>query len=151
LNQEMTMVDKTDVNTKQQIIDDENERLFGGGQSRPRKDADVKKVGMTDAEILASGSGLEKSQRVPTWFWSILIVMILIAYGLTVPFWGDRAENPRDWFNWGHVAAFAYIAVFGSFVYFMTMMYDSSDHADDDSSDDDALDAKNDANIDAKK
>ncbi|MDQ6970116.1 MAG: hypothetical protein Q9M16_06385 [Mariprofundus sp.] len=128
------MTDKMDMVAKQKIIDDENERLFGGGQSRPRNKSAVKKVGMSDEEIIASGSGLESSQRVPKWFWSILIVMILIAYGLTVPFWGDRAGSPREWFNWGHVAAFAYIAVFGSFVYFMTMMYGSDDENADDES-----------------
>jgi len=124
-----------EMHAEQQIIDDENERLFGGGQSRPKKKTGVHKVGMTDAEVLASGSGLESSQRVPKWFWSILIVMILIAYGLTLPFWGDRADSPREWFNWGHVAAFAYIAVFGSFVYFMTMMYGPDDENGDESGD----------------
>ncbi len=140
------MTDKANMVAKQKIIDDENERLFGGGQSRSHKKIDGKKVGMTDEEIIASGSGLESSQRVPKWFWSILIVTILIAYGLTVPFWGDRAGSPREWFNWGHVAAFAYIAVFGSFVYFMTMMYGSDDEMDDDAQD--AAGDESDSNLD---
>jgi len=136
VKRENTMTDETDRIAKQKTIDDENEHLFGGGQSRPRKKTVVKKVGMTDEEILASGSGLESSQRVPKWFWSILIITVLVAYGLTVPFWGDRAGSPREWFNWGHVAAFAYIGVFGSFVYFMTMMYGSDDEGEDEPADD---------------
>ena len=109
------------MSTEQDDMDKENERLFGGGESRR------KKVGMTDEEIIASGSGLESSKRVPKWFLAILVVMLLIAYGLTVPFWGDRVDNPRPWFTWGHVAAFVYILVFGGFVYFMTAMYGSND------------------------
>jgi len=101
--------------------DKENERLFGGGQSRAK--SKITKQGMTDEEIIASGVGLESSSRVPKWFWAIIVVVILIAYGLTLPFWGDRIDNPRPWFTWGHVGALAYIIVFGGFVYFMTMMY----------------------------
>ncbi len=112
------------MSSKQDEIDKENERLFGGGQSRPAK---KKKVGMTDDEIIASGSGLESSKRVPKWFLAILVVMLLIAYGLTVPFWGDRVDSPREWFTWGHVGALAYVIVFGGFVYFMTAMYGSND------------------------
>jgi len=113
------------MSSKQDEIDAENERLFGGGQSRPAKTK--KRVGMTDDEIIASGSGLESSNRVPKWFLAILVVMLLIAYGLTVPFWGDRVDSPRAWFTWGHVGAFAYIIVFGGFVYYMTSMYGSND------------------------
>jgi len=111
----------------QEREDRENERLFGGGQSRPKK-----KAGMSDAEIQASGSGLESSKRVPKWFVAIIIVVLLIAYGLTVPFWGDRADSPREWFNWGHLAALAYIIVFGGFVYFMTTMYGDDDEEEHD-------------------
>jgi len=113
------------MSSKQDEIDKENERLFGGGQSRPAKAK--KRVGMTDDEIIASGTGLESSKRVPKWFLAILVVMLLIAYGLTVPFWGDRIDNPRPWFTWGHVGALAYVVVFGGFVYFMTSMYGSND------------------------
>jgi len=83
----------------------------------------ITKQGMSDEEIIASGVGLESRDRVPKWFWAIIAVVILIAYGLTVPFWGDRVGSPRPWFTWGHVGALAYILVFGGFVYFMTMMY----------------------------
>jgi len=101
--------------------DKEKERLSGDGQSDPRKK--IQKQGMTDEEIIASGVGLESKDRVPKWFWAIIVVVILVAYGLTVPFWGDRVGSPRPWFTWGHVGALAYILVFGGFVYFMTMMY----------------------------
>jgi len=83
----------------------------------------ITKQGMSDEEIIASGVGLESKNRVPKWFWAIILVVLLIAYGLTMPFWGDRVDNPRPWFTWGHVGALAYILVFGGFVYFMTTMY----------------------------
>ncbi len=83
----------------------------------------ITKQGMTDEEIIASGVGLESSERVPKWFWAIIVVVLLVAFGLSMPFWGDRVDSPRPWFTWGHVAALAYILIFGGFVYFMTMMY----------------------------
>jgi len=115
--------------------DADNARLFGGGQSRPKKTS-PDKHGMSDAEIIASGAGLEPSKRVPRWFIAIVVVMVLIAYGLTLPFWGDRVDAPRPWFTWGHVAAFAYIVVFGGFVYAMTMLYDPKDSDEGESGDD---------------
>lgn len=98
-----------------------NEHLLADNESQPCKK--IEKKGMTDEEIIASGVGLESRNRVPKWFWAIIVVVVLVAYGLTVPFWGDRVDSPRPWFTWGHVAALAYILIFGGFVYFMTMMY----------------------------
>ncbi|MDQ6968066.1 MAG: hypothetical protein Q9M14_05215 [Mariprofundaceae bacterium] len=101
--------------------DEKNEGLSGDNQSNSRKN--IKKQGMTDEEIIASGVGLESRGRVPKWFWAIIVVVVLVAYGLSEPFWGDRVGSPRPWFTWGHVGALAYMLVFGGFVYFMTMMY----------------------------
>jgi len=98
--------------------DEENARLFGGGKPQ------VKKKGMSDDEIIASGDGLEHSSRVPRWFFAIIIVVVIAAFGLSLPFWGDRVDNPRPWYTWGHLAALGYMIVFGGFVYAMTMMYD---------------------------
>ncbi|MDQ6995335.1 MAG: hypothetical protein Q9M18_07045 [Mariprofundaceae bacterium] len=113
----MNQNDTQDTRTRE---DKENARLFGGGQSRPKS----KKKGLTDDQIIASGKGLESSSRVPRWFFAIIIVVLIAAYGLSLPFWGDRVGSPRPWYTWGHVAALAYIIVFGGFVYVMTMLYD---------------------------
>ncbi|MDQ6953388.1 MAG: hypothetical protein Q9M15_07670 [Mariprofundaceae bacterium] len=99
--------------------DEENARLFGGGQSRPKK-----KKGLSDDDIIASGEGLEDSSRVPRWFFAIIAVVVVAAFALSLPFWGDRLDSPRPWYTWGHAAALAYMLVFGGFVYAMTMMYD---------------------------
>jgi len=101
--------------------DERNEGLLAGEEKDlPKK---ITKQGMTDEEIIASGVGLESSERVPKWFWAIIVVVVLVAFGLSMPFWGDRVDSPRPWFTWGHFAALAYISIFGGFVYFMTIMY----------------------------
>ena len=105
--------------------DKKNEDSLAGEE--PQAKRNITKQGMSDEEIIASGVGLESKDRVPKWFWAIIVVVILIAYGLTLPFWGDRVDNPRPWFTWGHVGAFAYILVFGGFVYFMTTMSGGDD------------------------
>jgi len=128
------------MSSKQDRIDAENDRLFGG--KPPVKKQKHQKIGMTDEEIIASGSGLESKDRVPKWFLAIIVVVVLVAYGLTVPFWGDRVDSPRPWFTWGHLAALAYILVFGGFVYVMTTMYGNG-YTEEDEEDDVSSDAVN--------
>ncbi|MDQ6972823.1 MAG: hypothetical protein Q9M30_09245 [Mariprofundaceae bacterium] len=83
----------------------------------------------------------ESQRRVPFWFIGIIIMVILVAFVLTLPFWGDRPDHPRPWFTWGQVAAAVYIVIAGGFVYFMTTLYGSeragrldsdAEHEDDD-------------------
>ncbi|MDQ6974602.1 MAG: hypothetical protein Q9M10_06925 [Mariprofundaceae bacterium] len=112
--------------------DDDNARLFGGAPSRPKKH----KKGLSDDDIIASGEGLEDSSRVPRWFFAIIAVVVVAAFALSLPFWGDRLASPRPWYTWGHAAALAYMLVFGGFVYAMTMMYDP-DKGDTENEDDD--------------
>jgi len=117
--------------------DEKNKKLLAGEDKV--SSIKITKQGMSDEEIIASGVGLESKDRVPKWFWAIIVVVILVAYGLTVPFWGDRVDNPRPWFTWGHVGALAYILVFGGFVYFMTMMYGNDGGEADDQEEFDGL------------
>lgn len=107
----------------QQRLDEENERLFGGDQSSDSR-------GMNTDDLLKS---VEKDEhRIPKWFIAIIIMVLLVAYGLTLPFWGDRPDSPRPWFTWGHVAAFFYLVIAGGFVYMMTRLYASKGHNDKD-------------------
>jgi hypothetical protein len=117
---------------EQSRIDAENERLFGGGGRRRKP----RNKGMSDDEIITSGEGIESSNRVPKWFIAIIVVVVLIAFGLTIPFWGDRADAPREWFNWGQLLALGYMIVFGGFVYFMTSMYDYDQYEEDEADED---------------
>lgn len=75
------------------------------------------KRGMEDWELVDK---IPESQRgVPKWFLAVVAVVLLVAVGLSFPFWGDRPGYERSWFNWGFVAALLYIAVAATFVYFM--------------------------------
>jgi hypothetical protein len=65
----------------------------------------------------------ESQHNVPVWFIAVILVVLLVAIGLSFPFWGDRPGYERSWFNWGFVIALVYIAVAGTFVYFMVRLY----------------------------
>lgn len=82
------------------------------------------KRGLEDWELLES---VPRSQKgVPLWFVAVIIAVLLVAIGLSFPFWGDRPGFERDWINWGFGAALLYLAVFGAFVYFMVNKYSPS-------------------------
>jgi len=81
------------------------------------------KRGMEDWELLESIPESQKS--VPKWFLGVIIVVLLVAIGLSFPFWGDRVGYERDWVNSGFVVALVYLSVAGTFVYFMVRMYGS--------------------------
>jgi len=107
---------------------------FGYASDEDRKD----KRGLEDWELVEKIP--DSQRRVPAWFFGIIIVVLLVAFGLTLPFWGDRPDHPRAWFTWGHVAAAVYAVIAGAFIYFMTNLYgssragrlDSDTHGDDD-------------------
>lgn len=107
---------------------------FGYASDDERKN----KRGLEDWELVENIP--DSQRRVPTWFVGIIIVVLMVAFGLTLPFWGDRPDAPRAWFTWGHVAAAVYAMIAAGFIYFMTTLYgsrhagrlDSDKHADDD-------------------
>ena len=79
------------------------------------------KRGLEDWELVNT---IPESQRkVPVWFIAVVVVVLLVAIGLSFPFWGNRPGYERDWINWGFGAALLYIAVAGAFVYFMVNLY----------------------------
>jgi hypothetical protein len=81
------------------------------------------KRGLEDWELV---DRIPQSQRgVPVWFVAVIIMVLLVAIGLSFPFWGDRPGYEREWVNWGFGAAIVYLLIFGSFVYFMVNLYGS--------------------------
>ena len=79
------------------------------------------KRGLEDWELLES---VPRSQKgVPKWFLAVIVAVLLVAIGLSFPFWGDRPGYEREWINWGFGAAILYLLVFGAFVYFMVNRY----------------------------
>ena len=84
----------------------------------------LSKRGLEDWELVNT---IPESQRkVPVWFIAVVVVVLLVAIGLSFPFWGNRPGYERDWINWGFGAALLYLAVFGTFVYFMVNKYSPS-------------------------
>ena len=82
------------------------------------------KRGLEDWELVDK---IPESQRgIPKWFIAVILVVLLVAIGLSFPFWGDRVGYERDWINWGFGAALIYITVMGVFVYFMVNLYGSN-------------------------
>lgn len=82
------------------------------------------KRGMEDWELVEKIGDSQKG--VPYWFVGVIIVVLLVAIGLSFPFWGDRPGHPREWVNWGFVAALFYIAAAAALVYFMVQLYGST-------------------------
>ena len=81
------------------------------------------KRGLEDWELVEY---IPESQRgVPKWFLAVVAVVLLVAIGLSFPFWGDRPGYERSWVNWGFAAAIVYLLVAGTFVYFMVNLYGS--------------------------
>ena len=81
------------------------------------------KRGLEDWELVEK---IPESQKpVPYWFFAIIVVVLLIGIGLSFPFWGLRAGDTRPWLDWGFLVALVYIAVAGSFVWYMVRLYGS--------------------------
>ncbi len=68
----------------------------------------------------------ESQRKVPYWFIAVIVVVTLVAVGLSLPFWGDRPGYERAWFDWGFVAALVWIVAGFTFVYYMVNMYGSA-------------------------
>jgi len=82
------------------------------------------KRGLEDWELVEK---IPESQKgIPYWFVAIIITVLLVAIGLSFPFWGNRPGHEPEWFNWGFIAALFYIAAASAMVYFMVGLYGSS-------------------------
>lgn len=118
----MTETDKKELTevTPQQSqwgkIPDDN---FGYASDEERR----QKRGLEDWELVEKIP--ESQKRVPPWFFAVVFAVLLVAIGLSFPFWGDRPGYEREWINWGFGAAILYLLVFGTFVYYMVNFYGS--------------------------
>lgn len=92
---------------------------FGYGSEEERHN----KRGLEDWELVEK---IPESQRnIPYWFIAVIFVVLLVAIGLSFPFWGDRPGYERAWVDWGFAAAIVYIAVGIGFIYSMVNLYGS--------------------------
>ena len=81
------------------------------------------KRGMEDWELVEKIG--ESQKGVPFWFVGVIITVLLVAIGLSFPFWGDRPGHARAWVDWGFLMALFYIAISAGLVYFMVRLYGS--------------------------
>jgi hypothetical protein len=93
---------------------------FGYASDAERKE----KRGLEDWELVEKIP--ESQKKVPYWFLAVVVTVLLVAVGLSFPFWGNRPGYERDWVDWGFVAALFYVAAAGAFVHFMVQLYGSS-------------------------
>jgi len=93
---------------------------FGYKSEEDRKS----KRGLEDWELVEK---IPESQKpVPYWFFAVAAVVVLVGIGLSFPFWGRRPGDERPWIDWGFLVAIVYMAIAGSFVWYMVRMYGSS-------------------------
>jgi len=93
---------------------------FGYASDEERRN----KRGLEDWELVEK---IPQSQKgVPKWFLAVIAAVLLVAIGLSFPFWGDRPGYERQWIDWGFGAAILYLLVFGGFVYLMVNKYSPS-------------------------
>jgi hypothetical protein len=118
-------------------MDEQNKPTTSLGSVEPQwGKADAEHFGYESDEDRKSKRGLEdwelvekipESQKsVPYWFFAVAAVVVLVGVGLSFPFWGLRPGDERPWIDWGFLVAIVYMAIAGSFVWYMVRMYGSS-------------------------
>lgn len=83
------------------------------------KDVETRRTkrGLEDWEMLEEMEESETS--IPYWFIAIFFLLLLIAIGLTFPFWGNRPGFERNWFDWGIPAGAAWVVVMSFVIYYV--------------------------------
>ena len=82
------------------------------------------KRGLEDWELVETIPESQKS--IPYWFVGVTVAVLLVAVGLSFPFWGLRPGDERPWVDWGFIVALFYVAAGSAFVRFMVNLYGSS-------------------------
>ncbi|MDX8404738.1 MAG: hypothetical protein R8K50_01140 [Mariprofundus sp.] len=97
----------------------------------------LEKRGLDDWEMVELIPASEK--RIPKWFYAAIIGILVMAFGLSMPFWGDRPGHARPWFTMGHLYALLYFIGAACVIFFMTRLYSNGDdkHRDSGFEDDD--------------
>lgn len=96
---------------------EQREDHFGYASEEERK----AKRGLEDWELVEYVPLSQKG--VPRWFIAVIVAVLLVAIGLSFPFWGHRPGYEHAWLDWGFGGAILYLIVFGGFVYFMVNKY----------------------------
>src|ERR1017187_149256 len=78
------------------------------------------KRGMEDWELVEKIPDSQKG--IPYWFAAVVVAVLLVAVGLSFPFWGNRPGQHREWIDWGFIAALFYVGAASAFVYFTVQL-----------------------------
>ena len=90
----------------------DREDNYGYASKQERLD----KRGLEDWEMVQTMN--ESTVSIPYWFIAIFFVLLLVAIGLTFPFWGNRPGFERDWFDWGIPMGVAWVVVMSFVIYY---------------------------------
>ncbi len=74
------------------------------------------KRGLEDWELVETME--HSTASIPYWFIAIFIVLLLVAIGLTFPFWGNRPGYERPYFDWGIPAGAAWVIIMSAIIYY---------------------------------
>lgn len=85
---------------------------FGYKTDQERRD----KRGLEDWEMVTS---MEKSEvSIPYWFIALFVVLLIVAVGLTFPFWGNRPGFERPWYDKGIPLGIAWVVGMSLIIYY---------------------------------
>lgn len=83
-----------------------------------RDEADrITKRGLEDWEMVER-MDQTSDHRIPYWFFALFIVLLIVATGLTFPFWGVRPGFERSWFDWGIPAGIGWVVTMSIVIYY---------------------------------
>lgn len=78
----------------------------------------IQKRGLEDWEMVEKMSETS-DHKIPYWFFAVFALLLVVAIGLTFPFWGVRPGFERSWFDWGIVAGAAWVIIMGGVIYYI--------------------------------
>lgn len=94
----------------------------------------LNKRGLEDWELVEKMNETS-DHRIPYWFFAIFVVLLLVAVGLTLPFWGVRPGYERPWFDWGIPAGVAWVVFSSGLIYYIVDFRRRHEKKTDDSAD----------------
>jgi flagellar biosynthesis/type III secretory pathway M-ring protein FliF/YscJ len=109
---------KSDPNQNPDAVDDTKwGEVRDDNYGYANKQERLEKRGLEDWEMVQTMN--ESKVSIPYWFIAIFIVLLIVAVGLTFPFWGNRPGYERPWFDWGIPAGVAWVVVMSFLIYYM--------------------------------
>jgi hypothetical protein len=78
----------------------------------------ITKRGLEDWEMVEKRAD-DSDHRIPYWFFGLFFVLLVVATGLTFPFWGVRPGFERPWFDWGIPAGIGWVVAMSALIYYM--------------------------------